>query len=294
MLITTGEHSPSFWNTAHNERLVLLLWRIAVSRVEQQKRNAWAGEARHHQWDFAVAQGLGSLEQEAIFQRVLLFDSEGGCTGVEGFSWDFHDDSIVVPKLGFLQRDWDQDRGDMRFSALPTPPNASATRHFGRDTPHRALCPAQAHPKPCSSPFTTSPHLHGCCPCPELTSPHTTTDSEEADKLVATCTQGPRAPWGMSLCPTLARWPRESCVQLWSPQHRTDLDLLELGQRRPQQWSKGWSTSAVRKGWESWGCSAQRREGSGETLEKPASAWRGLRESWRGAFHKGMAWQDKR
>jgi len=28
---------------------------------------------------------------------------------------------------------------------------------------------------------------------------------------------------------------RESCVQLWSPQHRTKLELLERGQRRPQQ-----------------------------------------------------------
>jgi len=29
--------------------------------------------------------------------------------------------------------------------------------------------------------------------------------------------------------------PQESCVQLWSPQHRTELELLERGQRRPQQ-----------------------------------------------------------
>jgi len=37
--------------------------------------------------------------------------------------------------------------------------------------------------------------------------------------------------------------PRESCVQLWSPQHRTELELLERGQRRPQQRSEGWNTS---------------------------------------------------
>jgi len=29
--------------------------------------------------------------------------------------------------------------------------------------------------------------------------------------------------------------PRESCIQLWSPWHRTDLELLEWDQRRPQQ-----------------------------------------------------------
>jgi len=40
----------------------------------------------------------------------------------------------------------------------------------------------------------------------------------------------------------------ESCVQLWSPQHRTDMDLLERGQRRPQKRSGGWSTSRMRKG----------------------------------------------
>ena len=44
----------------------------------------------------------------------------------------------------------------------------------------------------------------------------------------------------------------ESCVQLWSPQHRTDMNLMERCQRRPQKWSEGWNTSAVRKGWESW------------------------------------------
>ena len=59
-----------------------------------------------------------------------------------------------------------------------------------------------------------------------------------------------------------------SCVQLWSPQHRTDLELLERGQRRPQQRCEGWNPSAGRKGWESWGCSAWGGEGCGETLEQ--------------------------
>jgi len=27
----------------------------------------------------------------------------------------------------------------------------------------------------------------------------------------------------------------ESCVQLWSPQHRKDMDVLERGQRRPRR-----------------------------------------------------------
>jgi len=50
------------------------------------------------------------------------------------------------------------------------------------------------------------------------------------------------------LCSALERPHWESSVQLWSPQHRTDLELLERGQRRPQKWFEGWSTSAMRKG----------------------------------------------
>jgi len=34
--------------------------------------------------------------------------------------------------------------------------------------------------------------------------------------------------------PCSGETPRESCAQLWSPQHRTELELLEQGQRRPQ------------------------------------------------------------
>ena len=41
------------------------------------------------------------------------------------------------------------------------------------------------------------------------------------------------------------------------------------------RWSEGWSTSAVRTGWESWGCSAWRRKGCKETLWQPSSIWRG-------------------
>jgi len=39
----------------------------------------------------------------------------------------------------------------------------------------------------------------------------------------------------LPFCSALVRPPQESCVQLWSPQHRTDLDLLMRGQRRPQK-----------------------------------------------------------
>jgi len=39
----------------------------------------------------------------------------------------------------------------------------------------------------------------------------------------------------LPLCPALVRPPQKSCVQLWSPQHKNDLELLERGQRRPQK-----------------------------------------------------------
>jgi len=39
----------------------------------------------------------------------------------------------------------------------------------------------------------------------------------------------------LPLCSSLVRAHLESCIQLWSPHPRKDIDLLERGQRRPQQ-----------------------------------------------------------
>lgn len=40
--------------------------------------------------------------------------------------------------------------------------------------------------------------------------------------------------------------------QLWNPQHKKDVDLLEQAQRGAWGLSEGWSISLMKKGWECW------------------------------------------
>jgi len=86
------------------------------------------------------------------------------------------------------------------------------------------------------------------------------------------------------------RPPRESCAQLWSPQHRTELELWERGWRSssndpragtPLLEGEAGRAGAAQPGEEK---AAGRPESSCQCLE-------GLQESWRGAGTK--AWSDR-
>jgi len=80
----------------------------------------------------------------------------------------------------------------------------------------------------------------------------------------------------------------ESCVQLWSSQHKKDTDLLEQVQRR--------ATKMI-QGMEHLSCEERLRVGADQLGEEKAPGRPhsslpvtegGHQESWRGTFYKGM------
>jgi len=72
-----------------------------------------------------------------------------------------------------------------------------------------------------------------------------------------------------TLSSALVRPHLESCVQLWNPQHRKDMD--ELVQRRATKMIRGMECLSYEESLRDFGCSAWRREGCGETLQQPSS-----------------------
>jgi len=93
----------------------------------------------------------------------------------------------------------------------------------------------------------------------------------------------------LPLCSTLVRSNLESSIQLWSPQPRKDMDLLEQVQRRATNMIRGLGHLS---------CEERLRELGLFSLEEEKAPGRpycslpvpegGLQESWRGTFDKGM------
>lgn len=70
----------------------------------------------------------------------------------------------------------------------------------------------------------------------------------------------------------------EYCIEFRASQHKTEIDLLGQVQRKLWKYSEDWSTSIMETGWESWGHSSWRREGSRKTLEHLLVPKRAMRE----------------
>lgn len=80
--------------------------------------------------------------------------------------------------------------------------------------------------------------------------------------------------------PTLQSW-----VQLWGPQHKRDMDLLEQDQRRATEMLEHFSWEDRLKELCLFSIEKRRLQ---EDLTAASSAKGGLQELWRGTFHKGL------